>query len=167
MLSPPQYRVIADFIGNKKFSRIYSATKDGFYASHFKDRCCSKGATLTLVKSANGFLFGGYASISWENKELSKSALDSFIFTLTNPHDIKPTKYAVISANDHLYDSPKLGPSFGLHDMEICGNANTVDGSRFDFPKSYADTTGKGCLTFTGAKEFRVVEIEVFQVIPK
>jgi len=44
---------------------LYRATRDGFNASSFHDKCDGKGSTLTIAKSSSGHVFGGYAVNSW------------------------------------------------------------------------------------------------------
>ncbi len=46
---------------------LYKASRDGFSYNNFVDKCCLKGATLTIIKSEYDRLFGGYISIDWEN----------------------------------------------------------------------------------------------------
>jgi len=46
---------------------IFRATKDGFTASAFHNKCNEKGATITLIKGKNGAIFGGYASLNWSS----------------------------------------------------------------------------------------------------
>ena len=37
---------------------------DGFKAQTFIDRCNNKGKTVTIVKSTNGKVFGGYTDLN-------------------------------------------------------------------------------------------------------
>ena len=48
---------------------LYKATRDGFGAYDFHSRCDHKGATLTIYESNYGYVFGGYASISWTSED--------------------------------------------------------------------------------------------------
>lgn len=47
---------------------LYRASLHGFSSASFHRRCDRKGPTLTIIKSKRGYLFGGFASISWKSK---------------------------------------------------------------------------------------------------
>ena len=72
---------------------LYRATRDGMTGQCFHNKCDNKGETICLYKNEKGNIFGGYASIPWTNDGSYHSAPDSFLFTLTNIHNIEPTKF--------------------------------------------------------------------------
>jgi hypothetical protein len=45
-----------------------SESGDGWNASDFHRKCDYQGATLTVIKSSAGKVFGGFASVSWQSK---------------------------------------------------------------------------------------------------
>ncbi len=58
-------------------SLIYRASRDGFEANKFHTKCDNKSKTLTIIKSTNGYVFGGlYGDV--------KNDPNSFIFSLIN-----------------------------------------------------------------------------------
>ena len=77
---------------SKKFDLLWRGSRHGFAANEFHSLCDSKGATLTVVKSTTGFIFGGYTSLSWTYCGGYKRDNEAFLFTLTNPSDI-PVKF--------------------------------------------------------------------------
>jgi hypothetical protein len=126
-----------------------------------------------VIQSEEGWLFGGFTTESWKDvpvkaDELSFKADESaFLFTLTNPHSIPPTRYTISSlerAQCAIYVHPKLSAAFGYFDISIESNANKCY-SCIDFPSIYKDTTNKGSSTFTGESQFRTKEIEVYAVV--
>ena len=128
--------------------------------------CDNKGSTLTIIQSTSPrFLFGGYSPISWDSSDTDKNHPECFIFTLTNPHNIPPTKYPLKDPKDEyaIWCLPGSGPSFG-RGRDIAVKSSSPNDSYTDFPKSYSDTTGKGDKTFTGALRFTTNEIEVYSV---
>ena len=164
-----------DFYGNtaQKWELIYKATCDGFHGDNFHNYCDGKGPTMTIIQSKDGnYLFGGYTEISWSSDGTYKSDPAAFLFTLTNPHGIQPTKflknpnkgYSIVHLKEH-------GPGFGgvvtnkqhYKDIQIFKNANQNNNSACSFPSSYIDTTGLGGVLFTGTKNFMVEDIEVFK----
>jgi hypothetical protein len=50
-----------------KSELLYKGTRDGFKASKFHELCDNKGSTLTLIKSDQNKIFGGYTSVGWKN----------------------------------------------------------------------------------------------------
>jgi len=44
---------------------LYRASRDGWGASDFHRMCDDKGATVTVVKSSDGYIFGGYTDVAW------------------------------------------------------------------------------------------------------
>ncbi len=162
-----------DFYGNaqQKWELIYKATWDGIRGQDFHRCCDNKGPTMTIIQSKNdNYLFGGYTEVSWTCDGKYKTDPAAFLFTLTNPHDIPPTKFLrnpqEINSVGH---NETIGPYFGgvvkdkkhFIDIQIWNNANKQY-STCSFPSSYLDTTGIGATLFTGTKNFMVNEIEVY-----
>ena len=47
---------------------LWRGSRDGFTPKAFHDRCDNKGATLTIIKSTNNWIFGGYNPWNWTSK---------------------------------------------------------------------------------------------------
>jgi len=58
---------------------LYSASRDGWNASDFHRMCNGKGVTVTVVKSSDGYIFGGYTDVEWGGGGVWKSSVESFI----------------------------------------------------------------------------------------
>jgi hypothetical protein len=163
------------FYGNakQKWELIYKATKDGFSAEDFHHCSDNKGPTMTIIQPQIGdYLFGGYAEISWNCDGKYRSDPAAFLFTLTNPHGIQPTKFfGNPNKKSAVLHSKRCGPCFGgvtedkkhFVGIQISSNANENENSECSFPSSYIDTTGRGEMLFTGTKNFVVQEIEVYK----
>ncbi|CAF1310494.1 unnamed protein product [Rotaria sordida] len=164
-----------DFYGNatQKWQLIYKATKNGFDAEDFHRCADNKGPTMTVIQVGTGdYLFGGYAQISWGSDNKYKVDPAAFIFTLTNPHGIQPTKFFQNPGHQYAVCHGKTtGPCFGgvvkdyqhFTDILIANDAKKNQKSHSDFPATYLDTTNKGDTLFTGTQYFTVKEIEVYQ----
>ena len=50
------------------YSLIYRASRNGWAASNFHSCCDRKGPTVTVVRSSNNYIFGGYTEQHWESK---------------------------------------------------------------------------------------------------
>ncbi|CAF4311702.1 unnamed protein product, partial [Rotaria sordida] len=98
LLQKEHQKKLNEFYGktNQRWELIYKATHDGFDANTFHSRCNNKGPTMTIIQSNNNYLFGGYTAIPWTSEGDSyKNDTTAFLFTLTNPHNIPPTKYLI------------------------------------------------------------------------
>ena len=87
---------LLDWTGYKRMELIYRATRDGSTSKDFHKKCDNQGPTISLFKNDKGYIFGGYASISWFDKGRHKSAPDSFIFTLSNIYNTEPAKFPYV-----------------------------------------------------------------------
>ncbi|CAF3900610.1 unnamed protein product [Adineta steineri] len=155
---------------DQQWELIYKASRDGFTNDAFHKKCDGKGPTITIIQSAQKFLFGGYTSIPWSTNVGPRKDTQAFLFTLANPHNIPPTKYPINPAKtlNAVYHFHSQGPSFGDNaDIMVLNNNNLTNvqpRSFTKFPISYTDTTGHGDKTFTGNREFTTCDIEVFKI---
>jgi hypothetical protein len=87
--------ILADWIPNCNFSLLYKATRDGFEPEDFHNTCDNKGPTITIIKTKKGYLCGGYSPLPWTSQgtRCIGPNPDYFLFTLTNPHNVPPTRY--------------------------------------------------------------------------
>ena len=152
----------------KQFKLIYRASRDGFEASSFHAKCDDQPKTLTLIRSAKGFIFGGYTSRSWTSKICWKRDPTAFIFSLVNA--ISTPQFISIQVGDTcaLRCDPCKGPTFG-QDICIADNSNTGEsnaqlGCSYDF-KLFSYQSPKADSFLAGSSEFLTSEIEVFKLI--
>jgi len=151
-------KVLISWVGKgRKWQLLYRGTRDG---DKFHNKCDNKGATITLIQSSTGHLFGGYTPSPWCTKNAFVYDQRCFIFTLSNPNNINPTKFSHKPGDTHknsIYDATSYGPTFGENDIY-----STYTLGSFNFPHTYEDTSGYGNNTFTGSSNFQMKEIEVF-----
>jgi hypothetical protein len=157
------------FYGNdiQKWNLVYKGTKDGFTIDDFHRCSDSQGPTMTIIQTLDNYLFGGYTSVSWNFHQGVKSGVTdrtAFLFTLTNPHGISPTKYPIKSSGEHAVVPNAMGPTFGQYDICVYPNSNLNSQSFIKFPTYYNDSTGKGYLTFTGSTNFTTTDIEIYRL---
>ena len=152
---------IYEWSGYKRMKLLYRGTRDGKSCKDFHNKCDNKGPTICLYKSDKGYIFGGYAPISWESNGGWQKNNDSFIFTLTNIYD-KPIKFPHVEGQDSLHNNSHDGPTFD--DFYINDNFK-LDG--LAFPSGHKDVLGKGKSIFNGdnnTKKIYLKEIEVFKL---
>jgi hypothetical protein len=157
----------------KRFNLLWRGSRDGFTAEEFHRRCDGRANTLTLILDIDGNVFGGFTPVKWESSDpgdrfghfRSDENLQSFLFTLGNPHSVPPQKFALKAEKKHdaIFCRSDGGPDFGGCDICVKDNCNANRNScaRFGTRQSnsaYAnDTTIKDF--FTGAEYFTVKEI--------
>ena len=158
---------IYEWSGYKKMELLYRGTRDGDSSDIFHQKCDNQGPTICLFKN-DKCIFGGYASISWTNSGNTKSAPNSFLFTLLNIYKTPPTKFDLSNENNGVFHAKTDGPTFGSSTIYISQNYKVK--STTNFPTHYSDTLGKGRSIFTGETDnnynnLNLKEIEVFKLI--
>ncbi|KAF2071428.1 hypothetical protein CYY_007252 [Polysphondylium violaceum] len=161
------FKILDDWIDeNKKtyFEFLYKASEEDFSTSAFHSSCDGKGATITLIETTTGDVFGGYNSQSWNSNDIYYGDNKCFIFTLVNKHGIKPTKYFPGTDDKCIVGSRmNSGPLFGKG-LDI-GVVGSKEGSYQSFPTTYIDTTGMGKLTLTPSLFFIIKTIEIYKCV--
>ena len=167
LLETQQMAKLNEFYGkeDQRWTLIHKASKDGFDAASFHTHCNNQAPTMTIIRSNNNCLFGGYTAVPWTSDGTYKNDATAFLFTLTNPHNIPPTKYLVTasSAASAVMHNATHGPYFGNSALHVSDGSNASN-SNIGFPNVYTDSTGKGNATFTGAAAFLVFDMEVFKL---
>jgi hypothetical protein len=149
---------------------LYRASRDGWGPSDFHGICDDKGATVTVVKSSDGYIFGAY-SVEWrQSSGVYKSSAKAFLFSLKDHAGaVGPVKMPILSNNTEkavIHDS-SYGPMFGNgYDLRVASNANENTSSSCNVGHTYqlpSKFTKPHFLT-AGSKYFTVSELEVFLV---
>jgi hypothetical protein len=144
----------------------------GFRQDDFHRRCDRHPNTLTVILDTNGNIFGGFTPLEWESRPWNNGnkadpSLKSFLFTQKNPHSFPARRFALKAENkdkalECVFDR---GPHFG--DICVSDACDATDLSWTDgFGYGYINDTGLDGETFlTGSKDFKVKEIEIFEII--
>ena len=153
--------------GMFKFKLLYRGTKDGFSSEVFHKKCDEIMPTLTIIKSHNNKVFGGYSDQSWKSTSNYKTSNNLWIFSL----DAKE-KYKLKNENSQqgVYCNASYGPTFGGgHDIYVCNNSNTTNSCYSNYGYSYeakgvtySSTQAQSHLA--GSYNFKTEEVEVFQL---
>jgi len=150
-------------VNMKMGKTLYVATKDGDTAAQFHKLCDDQGATVVIVLTTTGKMFGGYSSHEWGGSARYHTSKTNFLFRL------RPAmmKYTVKSsqAAKAIYTDPSYGPTFGEgHDLYIADRAlkslsYTRAGKTYNFP-SFPDLQLND-----GSANFIVQEYVVLQAV--
>ena len=145
------------------YKLIYRASEHGEESEDFHERCDDIEGTLTIIKTKEGNIFGGYTSLSWDpEEEAEKKDEDAFVFSL----NLEKLYFESGKKDYSIFCDKSKGPCFvGMFAVqEYIFNT-----------KSYINPWGIQC--FSGEKtnyeinegknDFFIEELEVFQVIVK
>jgi hypothetical protein len=132
---------------------LYRMSRDGPNAETFYASCGGRSQTFLIARSTSGYLFGGYTSGPWTRQVVMDPK--SFIFTLTNPYAIAPTKFPVAV---HIGALSAAGPTWGAGNDLVFGHTLTSASCNH----LQGDSTGRGRVLFTGSNAMQVVEVEVW-----
>ncbi|KAG0259769.1 hypothetical protein BG011_002380 [Mortierella polycephala] len=164
-----QPTLVKSQLPQSKLTLQYRATRDGFDAASFHLACDQRGPTLTVVRTDNGAVFGGFNSSSWSSHPsgVYSTSRTNFLFTLKS-RDC-PTRENVLfsikgNGNAAAYNKADYGPTFGVgHDLFLGTNCNLTCLSSSTLSSSY-HAPGAYASTLAGSSFFRVQEYEVFLV---
>ena len=157
-------------LSGKRFKLIYRATRHGFQASAFHDKCDHQPRTLTIVKTTMGYIFGGYNSVAWDSISGWKVDPKSFLFSLVSAYSVPLLMPMKAGEAQSIWCDASYGPVFGPDvSITISNNSNaTMEsysnlGKGYDFtPFAYGTTHAQSFLA--GSRNFQTSEIEVFQL---
>lgn len=99
--------------GDKKYTILYKASRDGCCATTFHNRCNNRGPTVTLLYNTYDSVFGGYTSVSWRSVGGYQTDVKAFLFRLYNYANWSPAKMPVRNSSYSIYDVASSGPTFG------------------------------------------------------
>ncbi len=132
-----------------KTTKVYRGSEDGFSTSLFHKLCDGIAPSLTIIKSEDGRVFGGFTTVPWglvtggKNGQTQAAAYkkdsDAFIFSFTHQtiHRIIKEKeeQAINCVKDRLQ-------CFGVWDLYISDNCNLNENSVADLGACYTLPVG-------------------------
>ena len=137
------------------YKLIYRATVDG--EKEFHSHCNNCHQSLVIIKTTDGYRFGGYTKLDWSGRNIDKVDSFSFVFSLDYLKIYNAKK-----GKNSIFCDPEYGPCFSgafyvshkmLHEeSELClYNDSNFSGMEYDYE-------------FTGNQFFYIDELEVFKV---
>ena len=153
---------------------LYRATRDGFAAKAFHQKCDGKVNTITIIRNNANYVFGGYASAAWNSAGAYIIDANAFIFSLRRNGNSENHKFMIKngSSGDAIHGGSTYGPLFGRgHEIDICDQSNKSGGSSSNIGRSYEPPPGVTYNTdiaksfFAGSYNgWTTTEIEVYQI---
>jgi len=155
--------------GGVNLNLLFRAARDGWEAKDFHRCCDNQGPTVTVIRSECGHVFGGATDESWNGKKRIYQKSNAFLFGLKTTGASEPVRYLLIPGQEgrSIGHDARNGPTFG-DDLYVCSNANT-ETRKFGMSNQNVGATydagGGGPNPFTGSRNFKVAEWEVFQIV--
>lgn len=141
------------------FKMLYSSARDGFDSAKFHQLCDEKGATLTVVRTKDNHIFGGYASVPWSSKARHLPDEHAFLFSW----DWKEIYKQFNHHHKAVYHGAPVGPAFGKGDLIIGSDSSSKPNSSMDINNTYF-SHGRATEQISGGRTFALADIEVFLV---
>ena len=164
------FKFISDEISKKlKKSKIkliqrFNVLKDGDSAKIFHEKCRNIGPNISLVKTKENLIFGGFTVNNWSTKPESKKDDLAFIFNYQTKkiHNDKKGENAISCTTSYLidfYNSRGGGSTLALHDNCLSSYGYTCpvkDTSYLNFSKDWELNNGKNA--------FKVSDFELYEI---
>ena len=162
---------VSNGLAGSSFELLFRASRDGWTAQAFHQKCDGKGPTVVVAKSQGGHLFGGYTEVPWDSSGQYKSCQQSFLFRLASPdNSTQPSKHQIFQTHQYgIYCDASYGPTFGgNHDLCIqqSGSSAVVNcniGHTYN-PNSSAPAGGSFSYLAEAQSNVALTDYEVFVV---
>ena len=158
-------------LSKNKWTLIYRGTRDGFGAEDFHRECDGVAKTVTIVKTTNGNIFGGYTDLPWSSPTTYIVHIDNnaFTFSLVNEKN-QPFISMPKNQEGSIKCNSDTGPIFGNklynRDIYIASDSNMNKKSYSVLGNSFERTSISHDAEFilAGTRKFQTVEVEVFRI---
>lgn len=155
-------QLLAEWLCGPEGTLLYCATRDGFDAPAFHNKCDNQGPTLTIIR-ARELIFGGYTRTNWDSSNTIVQSVDGWIFHLQSflgPRNFLP-HCSETAQQPGLYCYAKYGPTFGNKngfDIHVSENSHCMKGSTTGISGAYETNRAWHELRFLSS------EIEVYLI---
>ena len=178
ILTTEQTSNLVDLIHMKKstFQLLYQASRDGFDNKIFHSKCDGVGSTLTVIKSQNSNIFGGYTSADWSpfyfqiyfDEGLHKSDPTAFLFSLVNSYNISVKMDVSESESGRaIFAYTGYNIAFGGgYDLACSADQCSIRlfGYSFNLPSFLKYNSNASNSFLGGSPDSQIVEMEVYKV---
>ena len=140
---------------------LYRKSENDDSYNTFHKLCDNKGKTLVLIKAKEGFIFGGYTPLDWDNHSDWKSDSETFLFSLTNNK-----KFTKKEKDISIYCGNEQGPWFPFIGFRETGKQNMSQGEFLYYKeKSYFNDFNEIIPNDNKERFFDVDEVEIYKII--
>jgi hypothetical protein len=152
---------------NQKWHLLYRASEDGFDASSFHKHCDNYCNTLTLIRTKNQSIFGGYTGAKWSSNAGFVTDPYAFVFSFKKSPGKSSFVARCIEPELAIYCQEMLGPAFGDNDISIADLSNENMLSRsvllcYERDQQDKDEVEDEVCLLAESERFETCEIEVY-----
>ena len=149
-------------LNQTSYQLLYRSSTDGLDSNTFHSKCDGVQGTLTVIKTQNSNIFGGYTSVDWSGYGY-KSDPTAFLFSLVNSYNVS-VKMNVSQSNTAIYSYSGYSFVFGDgHDLFCYIDQSYSNlGNSYQLPSSLKYGTNEAKSFLGGNYNFQPVEIEVY-----
>ena len=140
---------------------LYRASEHAFSADKFHECCDDKGANIVIIHNEYNYVFGGFTSKSWTNKDVQIKDPNAFPFVVRPTIQAFGFKESQINGEKAVWGYKDCGPC--LCDIWISDECNTkkkaISGT---LSQTFRHTVRELC---GSDRHYKVREYEVFSVV--
>ena len=139
-----------------KITLLLNSDKDGDSIKTFLNKVSGKSPTLAVIKTINGYSFGGYTTQEWKNGEVKDD--NAFVFSIDKKkkYTIKQPEHAIGFWENNCWVFGNTYNAFVIRDRCKTRNDNFVGSGTYDIKEKYE---------LNGGEEYFIVEsFEIYHV---
>ncbi|KAL0220974.1 hypothetical protein RCL1_000828 [Eukaryota sp. TZLM3-RCL] len=141
---------------------LFRASRDGFTATAFHQKCDNQSNVLVVFKTKNGNIAGGFSPTAFSSNNSYQNSPGAFLFRVKHPSYSSPQKFHLKTTGNDIYCHSSYGPTFGGgNDVRIVNNCNSSN-CNSNIGSSYEGSYGE----FVGQSSFQIEDYEVYQLTP-
>ena len=152
-------------LNKTSYQLLYRSSTDGLDSKTFHSKCNGVQGTLTVIKTKNSNIFGGYTSADWSGDSQYKSDSTAFLFSLVNSYNV-PVKMNVTQSNMAIYCysgySFVFGGGSGRDLSCYIDQCYSNLGNSYQLPSFLTYGTNEANSFLGGSLNFEPVEIEIY-----
>ena len=166
ILNENDITLLKSWLPNKpsNINLLFDTQRDGDSSSTFHDKCDGKSPTLVVMKSKNGYVFGGYATSPWQaNNDNPISAPNSFIFSLNQKQKYYASSQqnSIINGGNRSNQKDSTMFRIGCCDIRILHNCTNNGQNRTNCDKFSVPSQN---ILNGGNRYFTVSNLEVYEI---
>ena len=145
------------------FELIFKMSENGSNCKDFHKYCDNKGPTLTLIKTKNNRIFGGFTPLNWNNSRgvIIDQYNQTFVFSLN-----LMKKFDMInSKKDAIHNQENNGPFFGNNDFSLYKNMKKGIHVSNEYCNFFSKNNNLELSDGSSSTDFETDELEIFKVI--
>ncbi len=89
--------------GYESMELIYGGTRDGITSQIFHQKFDNQGPTICFYINEKGYIFGGYAFISWSSQTMDILEFQIVFIMLTNVYNTESIKFKFKGSSDSVF----------------------------------------------------------------